>query len=105
MHNNFLTESYSVCQFASRHQELFGDGPAITILKKETSHVSLLWEELEDSDEDNTIEDPTVGVPELSTKPWKQEFDQWMDSKERGIEGKDVMTWWGVSHENSFLLH
>jgi hypothetical protein len=99
---SFLT--LTSCQFASRHKEIYGDSPSQSSSKASTSKLSQLLQELESSDEEDTTSTPGESAMEPIAKPWKTEFIQWMEHNEQGMEGKNVMTWWGVS-EDSFSIN
>ncbi|KIJ26340.1 hypothetical protein M422DRAFT_272627 [Sphaerobolus stellatus SS14] len=94
---DFYQQAYDHLEsiFASCHKEIYADGPSASSSKKSTSRLGQLLQELESSDKEDTMSTPRESIAESAAKPWKAEFIQWMEYNEWGMEGKDVMTWWG----------
>lgn len=65
-------------------------------LKGTSTKITTLLRELSDDESDD--DHPPSRTAELSdpNKPWKSEFDRYLETIEQVPEGMDIIKWWGV---------
>ncbi|KIJ23090.1 hypothetical protein M422DRAFT_81167, partial [Sphaerobolus stellatus SS14] len=82
--------------FARRHKELEGQEHPNTAVNKRTSKLSLLMQELDNSDEESERDEEMV---DPLAEPWKKDFVHWMEHDEIVPEKMDIVTWWGLNSQ------
>ena len=99
LQNNLLYTNF-IIKFKEQYFEMYGkEGPPkSTRVKGNKNLAKPLAEDTTDEEEELSTPTPTADV----SKPWKNEFNWYLDGNDEVPNGMSLPQWWGV---HSFILH